>query len=75
MLTILFLIGAFWIFEKLFVFGLKMSWGILKILLTIGFLPLILIGMVLIGLIKIAFPILIVVGIIALFQKSREQVL
>lgn len=51
---------------KLFVFGLKASWGILKLLCTIVFFPVILIGMVVGGLIYLAFPLLIIGGIIAL---------
>lgn len=72
MLMLLFLIAIFWIFGKLLIFGLKMSWSILKLLLTIGFLPLILVGMVLAGLIRIAFPILILVGIIVFIQRAWE---
>ena len=43
--------------------------GNLQILLTIVILPLILIGMVVGGLLYIAFPILIVIGIITLFCR------
>ena len=43
--------------------------GISKFLLTIVILPLILIGMVVGGLLYIAFPILIVIGIIALLCR------
>lgn len=73
MLMILFLICMIWIFGKLLVFGLKMSWGILKLLLAIGFLPLLLIGIVLVGMIKLAFPILIIIGIVALVRKCCER--
>lgn len=58
------------VFGKLFVFGLKATWGITKILLNIVLLPLILIGMVVGGLISIAFPLLIVVGIVALVTSK-----
>ncbi len=66
MLSLLFaicMIGFIW---KLFVFGLKASWGIMKLLCTVVFFPVILIGMVLGGLMYIAFPLLIIGGIIAL---------
>ena len=49
-----------------FVFGIKAAWGISKFLLTIVLLPVILIGLVVGGLIYLAFPILIVVGIVGL---------
>lgn len=65
MLTILFTICMIWFIGKFFIFGLKASWGILKLLCTVVFFPVILIGMVVGGLLYIAFPILIVGGIVA----------
>lgn len=65
MLTLLFLVCMIWVFGKLFFFGIKAAWGISKFLLTIVLFPLILIGMVVGGLIYIAFPILIIVWITA----------
>ena len=59
-----------WIFGKLLFFGIKASWGISKLLVTVVLLPLVLIGMVIGGLIYIAFPILIVVGIVALISSK-----
>ena len=66
MLSLLFTICMIWFVGKLFVFGLKASWGIMKLLCTVIFFPVILIGRVLVGLIYIAFPLLIVGGIVAL---------
>ena len=60
-----------WVFGKLFIFGVKAAWGISKLLLTVVFLPLILVGMVIGGLMSIAFPILIVVGIVALLASGN----
>lgn len=71
MLTLLFCICLIGIFGKLFVFGIKMTWGISKIILSVIFLPIILIGMVIGGLIQIAFPILIIVGILSLLIENR----
>ena len=71
MLSLLFTICMIWIFGKLFTFGVKAAWGISKLLLTVVFLPLILIGMVIGGLMSIAFPILIVVGIVALVASGN----
>lgn len=70
MLTILFTMCMIWFVGKFFMFGLRASWGILKLLCTVVFFPVILIGMVVGGLIHIAFPILIIGGIIA-FATSR----
>ena len=65
----LFIICMIGVFGKLLLFGIQMAWGISKFLLTIVILPLILIGMVVGGLLYIAFPILIVIGIITLFCR------
>lgn len=70
MLSLLFAICMIWVFGKLLLFGIKAAWGISKFVVTIVLLPLVLIGMVVGGLMYIAFPILIVVGIIALVGRS-----
>ena len=44
MLTLLFIICMFGVFGKLFCFGVKAAWGISKFVLTIVFLPLILLN-------------------------------
>ena len=66
MLSLLFAICMIWFIGKFFIFGVKASWGIMKLLCTVVFFPVILIGLVVRGLLYIAFPLLIVVGIIAL---------
>ena len=71
MLSLLFTICMIWVFGKLFIFGVKAAWGISKLLLTVVFLPLILVGMVIGGLMSIAFTILIVVGIVALVASGN----
>ena len=65
MLTFLFLVCMIWVFGKLFFFGIKAAWGISKFLLTVVLFPVILIGMAVVGLLYIAFPILIMVLIAA----------
>lgn len=69
MLEILFAICMIWVFGKLFFFGLRAAWGLTKLLVVVLFLPVILIGLVLGGLISIAFPIVIVIGIISLIAS------
>ena len=56
----------FGVFGKLFCFGLKAAWGISKYVLNIVFLPLILIVMVAGGLLSVAFPLLLIIGVIGL---------
>ena len=70
MLTALFVILMLVVFGKLFVFAIKASWGVIKILFTIIFLPLILIGLVIAGLTSVALPILLVIGVISLIASQ-----
>lgn len=69
MLSILFTICMLWFIVKFFIFGLKASWGIMKLLCTVIFFPVILIGMVVGGLIYVALPLLIIGGIIGLVMS------
>lgn len=71
MLTLLFAICMIWVFVKLFFFGIKAAWGISRFLLTIVLLPVILIVMVVGGLIYLAFPVLLIVGIVSLFMSRQ----
>ena len=70
MLTLLFTILMFVIFGKLLIFGIRVSWGITKILFTVVLLPIFLIGLVIAGFIYIAIPILVIIGLISLFSKA-----
>ena len=70
--TILFIIALISVFAKLLFFGLKATWGISKLLLTIVFLPVILVGMVAGGLIHVAFPLLIVIAVVSFFMIRTE---
>ncbi|MCI5622347.1 hypothetical protein BHF70_07080 [Anaerostipes sp. 494a] len=71
MLSFLFGILMLIVFGKLLIFAVKASWGIVKILFTVALLPLILVGLVMGGLIYIAFPVLLIIGIISLFSFWR----
>lgn len=66
MLTLLFVICMFGIFGKLIGLAFKMTWGMAKVLFTLVFLPVILVGLAMGGLLVVAFPLLIVVGIVSL---------
>lgn len=71
MLTFIFTIFMFLIFGKILVLAVKAAWGISKIIASVVLLPLFLIGLVAVGLIKIAFPVLLIVGVISLFAPKR----
>lgn len=68
MLTVLFTILMFAVFGKLLVFGIKVSWGLAKILCTVVLLPIVLIGLVIAGFLSIALPILVIIGVITLLR-------
>lgn len=70
MFYFLFIILMFYIFGKLFFFGLKAAWGLSKFVLTIILLPITLMVMVSCGLLYFAFVLLIVVGIISFFKTN-----
>ena len=73
MLSLLFAVCMIGFVGKFFVFGLRASWGILKLLCTIVLVPLILVGMVIGGLIHIAFPLLLIGGVIAIAASSSRR--
>ena len=66
MLTLLFIICMIAVFGKLTGLALRGAWGLTKILFSLVFLPIVLIGMVCSGLIVIALPALVIFGIMAL---------
>lgn len=70
MFYFLFMILMFYIFGKLFFFGLKAAWGLSKFVLTIILLSITLMVMVSCGLLYFAFVLLIVVGIISFFKTN-----
>ena len=67
MLTLIFLIFMFLIFGKILGFAIRPAWGISKIICTVVLLPLFLVGLVFMGLVGIAFPLLLVIGVASLF--------
>lgn len=70
MFYFLFMILMFFVFGKLFFFGLKSAWGLSKFVLTIILLPITLMMMVSAGLIYFAFILLIIIGIISFFKVN-----
>ena len=70
MFYFLFMILMFYIFGKLFFFGLKAAWVLSKFVLTIILLPITLMVLVSCGLLYFAFVLLIVVGIISFFKTN-----
>lgn len=73
MLALIFMVLLFMVFGKILVFAVKAAWGVTKIVCTVVLFPLILIGMVVGGLIKIALPVLLIVGVITLFMPKSAN--
>ena len=71
MLTLLFTILMLLVFGKLLVFAIKAAWGISKIICTVILLPVILLILIPVGLIGIAFPILLVIGLVVLILPKN----
>jgi hypothetical protein len=72
MLEMIFAIMMISVFGRLFVFGLRATWGFARLAATIVFLPIILAGVLLAGLVQIAFPVLAVVGLVSLIRRPRQ---
>ena len=66
MLTMLFVILMFAVFGKLLVWAIRATWGITKVLFTFIFLPVILIGMAMYGLVYVGIIVLIIAGLVSL---------
>ena len=70
MLTLLFIICLIGVFGRLCVWGVRAAWGISKFMVTVVLMPLILICMVIGGLLHLALPILIIVGLVVMFKSE-----
>ena len=73
MLTLIFACLMVWIFGKLIWIAFKMTWGITKVLFNLVFLPIILIALVIGGLVSVALPVLIIIGVIMLICEIAEK--
>ena len=72
MLTLIFAIMMIGVFGRMMGFAIRLSWGFLKVLLTLIFLPGIIIAGFASGLLSLAFPLLAVVGLFSLLAPSRS---
>lgn len=68
MLSLLFVILMIAVFGKMIGFAIRATWGLSKVIVTLVLLPLFLIGLVLRGLLSIALPVLMIVGVIVLLK-------
>ena len=70
MMTIIFFVLFFMIFGKLIKIAFKLTWGIMKVALYFVFHPLIIVGLVFKGLLIIALPVLLVVGLFGFLAEA-----
>ena len=72
MLNFIFTIMMAVVFGRLLAFSVRFAWGIGRVLVTLLFMPLLLIGLAVRGLMYIAIPVLILIGISGLLGTSRQ---
>jgi len=71
MWTLLFTVMMFLIFGKLLLFAVRAAWGISKIFVSLIMLPIGLVLLVLFGLIRLALPLLLIIGLISLLTAHE----
>ncbi len=69
MMTLLFLILFFGLFGKLAGFAFRMTWNMMKFIMVIAFVPVIIVAIVG-GLVRVALPILVILGIVYLLRRE-----
>ena len=72
MITLIFSILMIAVFGRLLMFAIRLAWDALKVVLGLVFLPAALIFIFIKGLFALAFPILIIVGIISLIAPRKD---
>ena len=70
MMTLIFFILAIAVFGNLLRLAIHMAWGLTTLVCSFLILPIILIALVFGGLLYLAFPILVIVGLVSLFKKA-----
>lgn len=73
MLSLLFSVLMICVFGKLLVAAFKLTWGVTRIAFSLVLLPIALIAMVVGGLIYIALPLLVVIGLVSLFTVPMRR--
>ena len=72
MLGLIFWILMLAVFGNILMFAIRMTWGITKVVFSLVLLPVTLVVLVLGGLLRIAFPLLAVIGLISLFALKWD---
>ena len=72
MLGLIFWILMLAVFGNILMFAIRMTWGITKVVFSLVLLPVTLVVLELGGLLRIAFPLLAVIGLILLFTLKWD---
>jgi hypothetical protein len=71
MLTLFFVVMMISVFGRLLIWGIKAAWSIGKMIFSLIFLPLVLIGLACAGMVYIALAVLVVCGIVTLVGSIK----
>ena len=70
MLTLISIFLFIAVFGRLMIFAIKLGWGILKFVGFLVFLPAIILGLIITGVVSVAIPALIVIGLFSLVATA-----
>lgn len=73
MLSLLFVIWLLYVTGKLAMFSIRAGWGLLKILISVVFLPLTILGLLIGGIIHLSVPILVIIGLITVVKSLTGE--
>ena len=73
MLELIFAVMMLSVFGRLFAFGLRAAWGFARLAAAILFLPIVFGAVILSGLLRIAFPVLAIIGLVSLIRPRQIQ--
>ena len=70
----LFAVLMFIVFGRMIGFAFRAAWGLTKVVFVLFFLPLLLIGLVIAGFIRLAWPLLVIIAIVMLIKNTSREV-
>jgi hypothetical protein len=73
MITVFLCLAVVWLAWKIIVLGIKMAWGIARMILSVLFMPALLLCLVYIGLTYVAIPALVIAGIVVLLKLYKTS--
>lgn len=73
MLSLLLVIWLFGVTGKLAMFSIRAGWGLFKILISVVFLPLTILGLLIGGIIHLSVPILVIIGLITVVKTLTGE--